>query len=75
MQVILTEDEYLKLKNQHEEQKKTYVKRIDVALSLQELFKEFVGAVRPSYDPVTFQRVIPDWQTSVDKFWERIDGK
>ncbi len=40
MQVILTEEEYLKLKNQSSEDRKTYVKRIDVAIALQELFDE-----------------------------------
>ena len=40
MQVILTEEEYLKLKNQSSEDRKTYVKRIDVALALKELFED-----------------------------------
>jgi len=40
MQVILTEEEYLKLKNQTEADRQTYVKRIDVSLALQELMKD-----------------------------------
>jgi len=37
MQVILTEDEYLKLKHQSDDDKKNYIKRIDIVLALKEL--------------------------------------
>jgi hypothetical protein len=40
MQVILTEEEYLKLKNRSDEDRRTYVKKIDVVHALQELLKE-----------------------------------
>lgn len=75
MQVILTEEEYLKLKNQHEEQKKTYIKRIDVAMSLQDMVKELVEKRGFVYDPITFQPKANQWQEAIDHFWERIDGK
>ncbi len=71
MQVILTEEEYLKLKRQSDEDRKTYVKRIDVSLALEEMIKELVGCIKPSYDPLTFEKVV-DWKRIIDQFHERI---
>jgi hypothetical protein len=74
MQVILSEDEYLKLKNQHDEQKKAYVKRIDVSMALEELLKDLFGTQR-RYDPITFEPVTERWKPAFDRFWERIENK
>jgi hypothetical protein len=46
MQVILTEEEYLKLKNRSDEDRKTYVKRINVSIALQEMLHEMSGQNR-----------------------------
>jgi len=70
MQVILTEDEYLKLKHQHEETRKNYVKRIDVSLALQEMIKEIASQRSGVYDPITFQPSVANWQKVIDKFWD-----
>lgn len=66
MQVILTEEEYLKLKNQSLEDKKTYVKRIDVALAFQEMVKELERCSGSS----AFDR--PRWDGPFQRFIEKL---
>lgn len=48
MQVILTETEYLKLKNQHEEDKKLFVKKSDVYHAAEEMVKDLRKMMNPS---------------------------
>jgi hypothetical protein len=67
MQVILTEEEYLKLKRQSDEDRKIYVKRIDVAMALQELEKELLMSVNgiPYFSH-------EQWKKMFQRFVERI---
>lgn len=51
MQVILTEEEYLKLKNQSEEDKRLFVKKSDVYHAAQEMVKEFQKTLNPVFEP------------------------
>jgi hypothetical protein len=67
MQVILTEEEWLKLKRQSDEDKKTYVKRIDVGLALQELQKEIMSC---SNGIAYFSH--EQWKKMFERFIERI---
>ncbi len=73
MQVILTEEEWLKLKRQNDEDKKTYVKRIDVAIALEEMIKELSSNSQHLYHPITFQPVKEQWARVISKFMERIN--
>ena len=78
MQIILTEDEYLKLKHQSDEDKKTYVKRVDVSIALEEMVKEMLK-LKNVYDPMDF-RPVPrnvenDWKHLAQIFWENIENK
>lgn len=78
MQVILTEEEYLKLKHQHDEQKRTYVKRIDVEMAFREMIEELVGDRKNAhYDPLTFQPIVNTQrlQNIMSRFWEKVDTK
>ena len=71
MQIILTQEEYDSLKYQSEKSRETYVKRIDVALALEEMVKE-LASVGHAFDPITFQRIAPDWKRIIAQFHERI---
>jgi hypothetical protein len=66
MQIILTEEEYLKLKNQSVEDKKTYVKRIDVSIALQELASELQKFGIDSFAPNR-------WQDSLKRFMQKLE--
>ena len=71
MQVILTEEEYLKLKNQSSKDKETYVKRIDVAIALQEMVKELSETYR-QFDPMFSNKTLTNWQGVMDRFMEKV---
>ena len=75
MQVLLTEEEYLKLKNQSEEHQKTYVKRIDVQLSLTNMIKELVEGRGFKFDPITLVPRTDEYKNAIKNFWERIENK
>lgn len=64
MQVILTEQEYLKLKNQSDEDKKTYVKRVDVGIALIELDKK----LRRFFDFSPVIETESEWRKAFEKF-------
>ena len=73
MQIILTEEEYLKLKRQHEEDKKIYVKRIDVMMALKELETELRGTMDPSINSFGMSYVPKEqWIKMFERFAEKI---
>jgi hypothetical protein len=69
MQVILTEAEYLKLKNQHEDDKRMFVKKSDVYLSLEELVKELKSNMNITYSSYNGKEI----ENIIKRFLERIE--
>ena len=69
MQVILTEEEWFKLKRQSDEDKKTYVKRIDVALALKDLEQELRLSMSGGVPYLSEQ----SWKRMFERFVERIN--
>ena len=74
MHVILSEKEYLRLKYQSDEDKKIYVKRVDVAMALQELEEELRGMFTSSWGGgIQENYVSPQWIKAFKDFVEKVN--
>ena len=69
MQVILTETEYLKLKNQHEEDKRLFVKKSDVYHAAEEMVKDFQKTITPMFEPFKSKEM----EEILKRFLQRIE--